>query len=96
MSINEEKYPCHDRISGSAPPVDNPLIFPYKEEVGGSSPSTPTTQKPLPRARNRYTTGISAYGTAAKIIPLDTFRYSDYPGVSRTVRGQPDRLQTVC
>jgi len=50
----------------------------------------------LPRARNRYTTWISAYGTAAKLIPLDTFRYFDYPGVSRTVRGQPCRLQTVC
>jgi len=23
-------------------PLHNPLIFPYKEEVGGSSPSTPT------------------------------------------------------
>jgi len=28
-------------------PLPYPLIFPYKEEVGGSSPSTPTKQNPL-------------------------------------------------
>jgi hypothetical protein len=50
----------------------------------------------LPRARNRYTTWISAYGTEAKLIPLDTFRYFDYPGVSRTVRGQPAGSPAAC
>ena len=54
--------------------------FPYKEEVGGSSPSTPTGQKPLPRAKNRYTTRIFAYGTAARLITCDTFRYTQMVG----------------
>ena len=44
MSINEQENPCRVWVCGYAPAVDNPLIFPYKEEVGGSSPSTPTEE----------------------------------------------------
>ncbi len=31
----------------SQPPSGYPLVFPYKEEVGGSNPSTPTHQPPM-------------------------------------------------
>jgi hypothetical protein len=34
----------------------------------------------LPRAGNRYTTRICAYGTAAKFIALDMFRYPEMAG----------------
>jgi len=44
----------------------NALIFPYKEEVGGSSPSTPTDKNPRPQAED----GCRAWGFAIP-APVD-------------------------
>ena len=67
MSNNEQENPCRVWVCGYTPAVDNPLIFPHKEEVGGSSPSTPTGEMSSFCCEMQYHQGVSPLRAKGRI-----------------------------
>jgi len=58
---DEQQNPRSEAERAETPWSEGRLIFPYKEEVGGSSPSTPTNRKPLSQARKPYVARVFGF-----------------------------------